>query len=52
MGIRSEKATLSVGQANAAGNALQTITESVSLISDMNTQIATADEEKLTNDQK
>ena len=52
MGRRSENATLSVEQANAAGNALQTITESVSLISDMNTQIATAAEEQSANDQK
>ena len=41
-----EKASLSVEQANIAGNALQTITKSVSLISDMNTQIATAAEEQ------
>ena len=46
MASSSENATLSVEQANAAGNALQTITESVSLISDMNTQIATAAEEQ------
>lgn len=41
-----EKATKTVEQANAAGTALHSITESVSLISDMNTQIATAAEEQ------
>lgn len=41
-----KQAAESVEQANAAGDALQTITESVSLISDMNTQIATAAEEQ------
>ena len=46
MGSSREKAAKSVEQANAAGNALQTITQSVSLISDMNTQIATAAEEQ------
>lgn len=41
-----KQAAVSVEQANAAGTALQSITESVSLISDMNTQIATAAEEQ------
>lgn len=41
-----EQATTSVEQANAAGTALQTITEAVAHISDMNTQIATAAEEQ------
>ena len=44
----SKQAVLSVEQANSAGDALQTITESVSLISDMSTQIATAAEEQST----
>ena len=46
MGASSEKATISVDNATAAGRALQTITEAVSHISDMNTQIATAAEEQ------
>lgn len=41
-----KQASESVEQANTAGTALQSITESVSLISDMNTQIATAAEEQ------
>ena len=48
METSSKQAALSVEQANTAGNALQTITESVSLISDMSTQIATAAEEQST----
>ena len=40
------QAAVSVEQANNAGTALQKITNSVSLISDMNTQIATAAEEQ------
>ena len=43
-----KQATESVEQANSAGDALQTIAESVSLISDMSTQIATAAEEQST----
>jgi len=43
-----KQATESVEYANTAGSALQTITESVSLISDMSTQIATAAEEQAT----
>lgn len=46
METSSEKATESVENANAASKSLQTITESVSHISDMNTQIATAAEEQ------
>jgi len=41
-----EQASASVEQSNAAGHALQTITKAVALISDMNTQIATAAEEQ------
>lgn len=41
-----KQVTQSVEQANAAGTALQSITEAVSHISDMNTQIATASEEQ------
>lgn len=41
-----KQATQSVEQANIAGTALQSITEAVSHISDMNTQIATAAEEQ------
>ncbi len=41
-----KQASESVEHANSAGSALQSITESVSLISDMNTQIATAAEEQ------
>lgn len=41
-----KQATQSVEQANTAGTALQSITEAVSHISDMNTQIATAAEEQ------
>lgn len=48
MDASSKQAELSVEQANTAGSALQTITESVSLISDMSTQIATAAEEQST----
>ncbi len=46
MDCSRKQAAVSVEQANAAGTALQSITESVSLISDMNTQIATAAEEQ------
>lgn len=41
-----KQATESVDKANSAGTALQSITEAVSHISDMNTQIATASEEQ------
>ena len=41
-----KQASESVEQANSAGTALQSITEAVSHISDMNTQIATASEEQ------
>ncbi len=46
MSIGRERAETSVGRASEAGDALHAITASISLISDMNTQIAGAAEEQ------
>jgi len=46
MSVGKERAESCVGRASEAGDALQAITESVSMISEMNTQIATAAEQQ------